>query len=153
MGFFKRSIFIMLSVLFFAFCKSNRQKQMNFPQEIAKAYYETLALDSQRQAVGINFYLEFKEPLSEELHLQKIHFRNHDAIIEKVSSKKYVSHFPQTAVIQDYILDGDGKKEYGNKAPIIVKPQFKLNKDEAVLEYQMNNDTIFFKLTGINEKQ
>jgi hypothetical protein len=70
-----------------------------------------------------------------------------------VSDIKYVAHFLQTAMLRDFILDSDSKKEYGNRAPIIVKPKFELNNDEAVLEYQKNNKILFLKLTGINEKQ
>ena len=153
MEFIKKSVFVVLTVLCFSFCATNNQMQMNFPQEIAKTYYETLAVDSQRQAVGVNFHVEFKEPLSKDIHLQKVYFRNQEAIIEKVSDKKYVAHFSQTVMPQDIILDSDSRKEYGNKAPIIVTPKFKLNKDEAVLEYKKNNETIFFKLKEIKEKQ
>lgn len=153
MEIFKKSILMALSVLCFAFCASNHQKQMNFPQEITKAYYETLAENAEKNTVMLNFYIEFKEPLSDEILVQKVYFRNQEAPIEKISDKKYVAHFPQTAAVQDFILDSDSKKEYGNKAPIIVKAKFELNNDEAVLEYQMNGDTIFFKLKGIMEKE
>jgi hypothetical protein len=112
-----------------------------------------VAVDSQREAIRVNFYIEFNDPLSEEIRLQKVYFRNQQATMEIVSGKKYVAHFTPTAVMQDLILDSDGKKEYGNKAPIIVKPKFELNKDEAVLEYRKDNDTFFLKLTGINERQ
>ena len=144
---------MVLSVLCFTFCASNHEMQMNFPQEITKAYYETLAENAEKNAVMLNFYIEFKEPLSDEILLQKVYFRNHEALIEKISEKKYVAHFPQTAAVQDFILDSDSKKEYGNKAPVIVKPKFNINKDEAVLEYRKNNETIFFKLKGIKEKE
>ena len=144
---------MVLSVLCFTFCASNHEMQMNFPQEITKAYYETLAENAEKNAVMLNFYIEFKEPLSDEVLLQKAYFRNQEAPIEKISAKKYVAHFSQTTAVQDFILDSDSKKEYGNKAPVIVKPKFKLNKDEALLEYRRNNETIFFKLKGIKEKE
>lgn len=150
MEIFKKLVFVALSALCFTFCASNHHLQMMFPQEITKAYYETSLEDNHRQ---VNFHIEFKEPLSAEIHLQKVYFRNQEAVIEKVSDNKYVAHFPQTSMPSDFILDSDSKKEYGNIAPIIVKPKFKINKDEAVLEYRKNNESIFFKLLGIIEKQ
>lgn len=144
---------MILSVLCFAFCGSNHQRKRDFTEEIVQTYYETLAVDSQRAAVRVDFYIEFKEPLSEEIRLQKVYFRNQEATIEKMSDSKYVAHFPQAAEMQDLILDSDSKKEYGNKAPVIVKSKFELDKDEAVLEYRKDNESFFLKLTGINEKQ
>lgn len=152
MEFFKRSLFVGLSVLCLTFCVSNHQRQMDFTQEMIQVYYETVVESNQMEAVKFNFYIEFEERLSEEICLQKVYFRNHQALIEKVSDTKYVAHFPQTAVLQDFILDNDSRREYGNKAPIIVKPKFELSEDEAVLEYRKNNETNFFKLIGINEK-
>jgi hypothetical protein len=126
---------------------------MEFPQEIARTYYETEKVDDQQQAVKLSFYIEFKEPLSEEINLQKVYFRNQIGEIKKVSNKKYLAHFIQSPVIQDIILDSDSRKEYGNKPPVIVKSKFELNKDEAMLEYQKNGDTIYFKLREIARAQ
>jgi hypothetical protein len=153
MEFLNKAILIVLSASCYTFCGSNHQIQIDFPQEMVQVYYETSVADSLRSSVSIDFLLEFKEELSEEIRLQKLYFRNQETMIEKLSDKKYVAHFRQMAVRQDFILDSDVKKEYGNKAPVIVKPKFGLNKDEAVLEYNKDDETIFFKLTGINEKQ
>lgn len=153
MEFFKKSIFLVLMMFCFSFCGTNYQTQMEFPQEIARAYYETVELDDQQQVVKLSFYIEFKESLSKEINLRKVYFRNQVAEIKKVSDKKYLAHFIKSPVIQDIILDRDSKKEYGNKPPIIVKPKFVLKADEAMLEYQKNSDTIYFKLRGIIEKE
>ncbi len=142
----------MLSFLCFSFCGSNHQREMDFTQGIVRVYYDSVADDNQPEVIRLNLHMEFKEILSEEIRLQKVYFRNQEAVIQKESNKKYVAHFAQAKVIQDLILDSDSKNEYGNKALIIVKPKFKLKKDEAILEYKKNNKTIFFKLTGITEK-
>jgi hypothetical protein len=152
MELFKRTVFITLSVLCFTFCGSNHQRQIDFIQEIAEVYYEIQAVENEAEAISIYFHIELKEPLSEEIRLQKVYFRNQEALIEKKSDKKYTAHFAQAALMQDLILDSDGKKEYGNKAPTIVKPKFELKIDEAILEYKKNNETIFFTLREIIEK-
>jgi hypothetical protein len=153
MKFFKKSIFLVLTFLCFSNCGSNHQKQMDFSQEIERAYYENEEVNDQGQVVILNFYIEFTESLSKEIHLEKVYFRNQQAEIKKVSDRKYRAQFSQQSMKEDLILDSDRTKEYGNKAPIITKPKFKLNKGEAVLEYQKNNEILFFKLTEIDEKQ
>jgi hypothetical protein len=153
MEFLNKAILIVLSASCFTFCGSNHQIQIDFPQEMVQVYYETSVADSLRSSVSIDFLLEFKEELSEEIRLQKLYFRNQETMIEKLSDKKYVAHFPHMVVKQDFILDSDVKKEYGNNALIIIKPKFELNRDEAVLEYRQNNETNFFKLAGIKQKQ
>lgn len=153
MEFFKKSIFLVLVVLCFSNCGSKQQRQMDFTQEIAQTYYQTQLVDEKQQVVRIYFYIEFKEPISEEFSLLKIYFRNKEAEITKVSDRKYLARFTHTVVREDLILDNQSTKEYGNKAPIITKGKFELNKNEAILEYQKNNETFFFKLRRIDEKQ
>jgi hypothetical protein len=153
MEFLKKAVLVLLSVSFFTFCGFKHQKQKNFTKEIAQLYYKAVADDSAPRAIRINFYIEFMEPLSEEIRLQKVHFKNQAAEIKKESDKRYSAYFTETEVMQDFILDSDSKKEYGNNVPIIIKPKFKLKKDEAILEYSKNNKTFFLKLTGIIEKQ
>ncbi len=152
MGLFKKLILGLLIISCFTFCASNNQKQMEFPQEISKVYFETATIGSRPKEIDVYFYIEFKEQLEEDIELHKVYFRNQETVIEKVSSKKYVGHFPKMAIIEDMILDSDSEKEFGNKAPIVVKPKFDLKKNEALLEYTHNKESSFTKLTGIQER-
>jgi hypothetical protein len=153
MEFVKRFIIVVVIVFTFSFCASNNAMKMKFPQEIATVYYQTRKDTNQSKLDSVIFFIEFKEALSQAINLKKLYFGKQEAVVKKVSDKNYVTHFLQSAEMQDLIFDGDGKKEYGNKAPIIVKPKFELNQDEAVLEYVKNNETLFFKFIGIKEKQ
>jgi hypothetical protein len=53
---------------------------------------------------------------------------------------------------QDLILDSDLLKEYGNKLPVIAKPRFDLQSNEAVLEYRKKNKTFFYTIEAIKER-
>jgi hypothetical protein len=61
-----------------------------------------------------------------------------------------VAHIFQTEVSK-ISFRWEGRKEYGNKAPVIVKPKFDLKKGEAILNTRRTTKP-FFKLKGISEK-
>lgn len=53
----------------------------------------------------------------------------------------------------DLILDGDIKKEYGNKVPDVQeKIPFELAKDEAVLSYKQGGKLRYYKIKNIKNK-
>jgi hypothetical protein len=94
-------------------------RQIDFIQEIAEVYYET------RQSRMKRLYLFshwVKGAASEEIRLQKkVYFRNQEALIEK-TDRKYTAHFAQTALMQDLILDSEGKKGIWEQSPNCCKP-------------------------------
>ncbi|MFV8374182.1 hypothetical protein [Flavobacterium sp. LB1P71] len=126
-----------------------QELQTEFPQEIKSVYFQKW-VDGE-EANGIDFYIEFKKPLSKEIKLGKIYFRNREMILKEVSKNTFVSHFYQKNINQDLILDSDSLKEYGNKAPVILKPKFDLKPNEALLEYTENKKTLFFKIMNAKE--
>ncbi|MBP6182367.1 hypothetical protein [Flavobacterium sp.] len=128
-----------------------QELQTKFPQEIKSVYFQKWIGGQQETGSGIDFYIEFKKPLSKEIKLNKIYFRNSETNFEEVSKNTFVAHFYQKNINQDLILDNDSLKEYGNKAPVIIKPKFDLNPNEALLEYTENHKTIFFKIMNPKE--
>ncbi|MFV5690765.1 hypothetical protein ACM55K_01930 [Flavobacterium sp. LT1R49] len=123
--------------------------QTEFPQDIKSVYFQKWT--GGQEGSGIDFYIEFAKPLSKEIELDKIYFKNQESNFEQVSKNTFVAHFYQKNMNQDLILDSDSKKEYGNKAPIIIKPKFDLKPNEALLEYTENNKTLFFKIMNPKE--
>jgi hypothetical protein len=140
-------LFLIIAVGFFS-CASKDRFQTQFPQEIKGFYFE-----KEKSAEEILFYIEFKKPLSQELRLEKIYFRNQDSKIAKLSSTLYKAYFLSELISKDLILEHDSRKEYGNKAPLINKPKFDLKPDEALLEYKSNNSLQYFKLTPVKERE
>ncbi|MFV8341606.1 hypothetical protein [Flavobacterium sp. XS2P39] len=126
--------------------------QTEFPQEITSVYFYKWSDRQEETVSGIDFFIEFKKVLPKNIKLVKIHFRNQVSSIEEVSKNRFLAHFYQKNKQQDLILDSDSLKEYGNKAPIIVKPEFDLKPNEALLEYMENDKTKFFKIINPEEK-
>ncbi|MFV5694213.1 hypothetical protein ACM55G_02085 [Flavobacterium sp. LB3P122] len=123
--------------------------QTEFPQEIKSVYFNKWTGGQEGTANGTDFHIEFKKPLSKEIKLDKIYFRNQESNFEEVTKNTFIVHFYQKNM--DLILDGDTLKEYGNKAPVIIKPKFDLKPNEALLEYTINNETQFFKIIDTKE--
>jgi hypothetical protein len=126
--------------------------QMEFPQEIKSVYFQKWIGGQEGTRSGMDFYIEFKKPLSKEIKLGKIYFRNQESNLEEVTKNTFVVHFYQKNRIPDLIMDSDSLKEYGNKAPVIIKSKFDLKPNEAVLEYKKMDQTLFFKIVNPKEK-
>jgi hypothetical protein len=128
-----------------------QELQTKFPQEIKSVYFQKWIGGQEETGNGINFYIEFKKRLSKEIKLDKIYFRNQETNLKEVSKNIFVAHFYKKNINQDLILDSDSLKEYGNKAPVIIKPKLDLNPNEALLEYTENDKTLFFKIMNPKE--
>lgn len=124
--------------------------QTEFPQEIQSVFYhkEKNGMESS----VINFYIEFKNPLSANIKLEKIYFHNQESPVQEITPKDFKSTFLQSNKKEDLIMDKNPAKEYGNRAPVIEKSKFDLKPNEAVLEYKQDNKTQFFKITNLKEK-
>lgn len=129
-------------------CASKDKFQAHFPQEIKAFYFE-----KEKLADEIHFYIEFKKPLSQELQLGKIYFRNQESKMLALSPTLYKAVFISESISKDLILDGESRKEYGNKAPVINKPKFDLKPYQALMEYKSNNLLQYFKLTPVKERE
>ena len=129
-----------------------QELQTEFPQEIKSVYFQKWIGGQEGTESGIHFYVEFKKPLSKEIKLEKIYFRNQESRIEEVTKNTFVAYFSSKNLPPDLILDSDPLKEYGNKAPVIAKPKFDLKPNEAQLEYTINNKILFFKIINPKEK-
>ena len=139
------SFFILCFVL--TFCGIKQELQMEFPQEIQSVFYQKNIEKS-----TIQFCIEFQIPLAKTIHLKKVYFHNQQAVIEAINTNKFVAHFTANSKKVDLILDSDSTKEYANKPPVTAKSKFELKSNEAVLEYQINNKTNYFKITNVIER-
>ena len=131
-------------------CAMKQELQPEFPQEIQSVFYQKKSgTNGENQ---LHLYIEFKNPLSETIKLEKVYYSNQKVTIEKITNKTYEAHFKEINKTTDLILDADAEKEYGNKAPVLQKSTFDLKDDEAVLEYKNKNKTQYFKITNLIEK-
>ena len=138
---FKNSIVL----LFFALtcsCATRLDSELRFSPDKPMVYYE--------YKNDMLFYISFNKNLDREITLQKVYFRANEAVIQELNHKDFVANFNTK---NDLIFDQNTTKEYGNNALSITKPKFQLQPNEAVLEYQMNHKTYFYKIINIQERQ
>jgi hypothetical protein len=152
MNYIYRVLVLILSASSLSFCALKQNNEMDFPQEIAATYFQKINSDQGNAETAIVFYIVLDKPIEQGTFLDKIYFKNQTAIVEKENDLTFVAYFQQVELNKDLILDRDSIKEYGNKAPVISNPKFKLEATEAVLEYRNNDKIFFYKIKGVKER-
>lgn len=122
-------------------CASNETFQSQFPIPISNYYYEG-------NGNKTHFFIEFKQPVSSEIKLEYLYFKNRKAKITLISSQKAEA----VLIKPELILDANPEKEFGNQPPIYEKPRFQLKESEAVLEYFDNGKIKHYKFMNVMEK-
>lgn len=142
--------FLLITAISLTFCAMKQEFQTEFPQEIQSVFYQKIKKGSHSSVV--NFYIEFKNPLSANTKLEKIYFQNQESAVQEITPKDFKSTFLQSNKKEDLIMDKNPAKEYGNKAPVVQKSKFDLKPNEAVLEYKKDGKTLFYKILNVQEK-
>jgi hypothetical protein len=151
MSYAKKVWFVVLTSCSLSFCAS-RFHQFSFPQTIAAAYYDKTTDLKGEIETGCDLYIELEMPLIKGVVLDNLYFQNQVSAVEQQSSTIFVAHFDEELSSQDFILDSDTLKEYGNHVPVITKSKFELLPTEAVLEYKNQNKTFYYTIKAIKER-
>jgi hypothetical protein len=142
--------FLLITAISLTFCAMKQEFQTEFPQEIQSVFYQKVKKGMESSV--INFYIEFKKPLSANIKLEKIYFHNQESPVQEITPKDFKSSFLQSNKKEDLIMDKNPAKEYGNKAPVVQNSKFDLKSNEAVLEYTKDGKTLFYKISNVLEK-
>lgn len=133
-------------VLGLSCCASKAQNTKAFPQEFESVYFQKWIGGQQLTGSGTNFFIEFKKPLSKEIQPQKIYFQNQEAVCQQLNDTIVAAYFYQKPNKQDLVLNN-------NETTTTQKPKYNLLPNEAVIEYALNGENLFFKIVGIKEKE
>ncbi|RTY88244.1 hypothetical protein [Flavobacterium sp. RSP15] len=147
---YKTIFFSAITAISLTFCAMKHELQTEFPQEIQSVFYQKVKKGTESSV--INFYIEFKKPLANNIKLEKIYFHNEESPVSEITKNTFVSHFYQSNKKEDLILNRNPAKEYGNKAPVVQKSKFDLKFNEVVLEYTKDGKTLFYKISNVLEK-
>lgn len=134
-------------------CSSSKEISTQLPYEIESVYFQKWIGGQEQTGSGINFYIQFKNPLPENQTLAKLYFQNKEGFFDKEDETHYVARFYSKPQNQDLIMDVNSTNEYGNKAPEITQPHFELQLNEAILEFHNGNEIQHFKIVDIKEKE
>jgi hypothetical protein len=145
-------VFFILIVISLVYCAPKEDLKTSFPQKIKSVYFQKWTDGKEPKSNGTAFYIEFETSLSQDIQLIKIYFQNQEGNFEQSTKNTFVAQLPGKLTNPDLILHKDGRKEYGNQAPVIAKPKFVLKPTEALLEYKRNGKSYFFKIVNPKEK-
>jgi hypothetical protein len=122
-------------------CNSKDALQQEFPMPISNYYYSTKG----NQTL---FKIELSQPLSGDIQLLNIYFRNQKAAVTEISKNTFEATFNKP----DLVMDVDPKEEAVNQPPIIKEIPFQLKPTEAVLEYKHKGKTKRYLFSNVVEK-
>ena len=132
--------FLLLSLsISLTFCASKDNLKATFPQEIASISFEKWTGGRRETGSGTKVSIEFKKSLPKNIHLQKIYFQNQKTEIVQDNETKYSASFHSNALYREQHSSDAATKN------------FNLNGNEAVIEYQNQSKTYFYKCSNIKE--
>jgi hypothetical protein len=133
--------FSLFGLLILMGCSTNNSITTLFPVEIANAFF----VNHENQTT---FTIEFQQKLPSHIKLEKLYFKNQEAVLIQNSPQSVSATFEKP----DLILDSNPKNEYGNQPAIHFEPFYKLKDTEALMEYFKNGKIKRFKITNVMEK-
>lgn len=147
---FKSVFFLVVLVGFFkvGYCQ---KATTFFPQKIKEVYYRKTKDGSVDKQTGTLFSIQFEKKISSSILLQKVYFHNQEANFQTKTKNTYVAYFPRRMNRQDYVMDSDSLKEYGNVPPVLSRSKFTLKENEAVLFFLKNGNPYYYKLGNVKE--
>ncbi len=142
--------FIIIAILS---CSSQKETYKTLPYEVESTYFQRWIGGQEQTGSGINLHLKLKEALPENTTLTNVYFQNKEGLFEKENETTFIARFYTKPQDKTLILHEDSTKEYGNKAPEIIRPEFKLQNNEAMLEFHIGDKIHYYKLVDIKEKE
>ena len=142
--------FVLLLSVSLTFCGVKQEFQSEFPQEIKSVFFrkklQTESTDS------VFFYIEFKKPLLKSIVLNTVYFRSQESTVKQVTQEKFTISFTAKTSTEDFIMDRDPTKEYGNNVPDRSNAKYDIQDNEAVVKYTKDRKTYFFIIKNCIEK-
>lgn len=127
-------------------CGSSQELQQQAPAQFGSATYIYTSK-------GIQLSIPVQAIQEDRITLQAVYFHGMKSplVRSEENPKHFVANF---RVGGDMIMDVDPKKEYGNQLPQMPNESpFKIDQDEAIVVFEQDQQTKYYKLSGIVEKE
>ncbi len=148
-------IFTITSTLFFC-CGATKDKNMYALQK--KTPFKVISTEVTNWVGGQPGVRGLKVSISidtKNIKLDSLYFRNQKTALKLMvnsSLPTYIGIFVTARGINDYILDKDSTKEFGNNPKLSSeKIPFKLNNNEAVVSYKYQTKSYYYKISNIKK--
>jgi hypothetical protein len=125
---------------------------------IDNIYYQSWIAGIEGGGSGINIFITTNDEIPEGLILDSVYFRGKAAKLEVKPNDKmlYIGRFKTgfNVMKQVIVMSSDSKEEYGNQLPKVeTKTPFDLKDNECVVSYKKGDETQYYKIENIIEKQ
>lgn len=144
-----------ITIMIFATnCSTAQKLQKEAPAEFDEVYFKKWTGGVRGGGSGINLFI----PVSNtSIELDSVYFRGRAVKLETKPQNKtlFIGRF-ETDFNQpkDFILSSDPLEEAKNELPKKPTPiPFELENNECVVSYKKNNETLYYKINGIVEKE
>lgn len=136
----KKTVSLFIIIINLLSCNASKdQFYAAMPQEIRSITIENWTGGRMESGSGTVFIIEFEKPLLSNVHIEKIYYKNLETEFVQVNETKFKANFHYIAIFQEF------------QTSAIATKKFHLKDNEAVIEYQKNNKTYFYKCSNIKE--
>ncbi len=147
------SVFTVISTLFFCCSAANTKTMQKFQKNppfkiISSEVTDWVGGQPGIRGIKVSIKVDHKN-----IKLDSLYFRNQKTALELVANSnpsEYIGIFITSRGINDFIIDKDATKEFGNKSKLVQeKIPFKLQDNEAVVSYQEQSKFFFYKIKNL----
>lgn len=137
----------LLTVLSMQNCANKMQD--SFPVAITEVYHQRWVGGVRGGGSGTGFYITFEKELPLDVELNQLYFRKNIAKANKILDNQYLFSFTGTANF------GRGNETESDGSPKTneIEPPFKIEDNDAILEYTQKGEKKYFKITNVEEKE
>lgn len=136
----KVTFFFLIIILNLISCNVSKEHfHTSPPQKIKSITFENWTAGRRESGSGTVIIIELKKPLQNNIQLEKIYYQNLETELLQVNKTKFKAIFHYNAIFQVH------------QNSTIATKEFHLKDNEAVIEYQKNNQKYWYKCTQIKE--
>lgn len=153
----KQLFTFVIFISLFTNCSSAQKLQNESPIKLGDAYSQTWVSGVKGGGSGLNLFIPTEIKKYDLIRLDSVYFRGKVAKLEIIEDETlvYVGRFKgKFNQKEDRIIDTDNPSENNNKtSEIDQKIPFDLKDSECVVSFKKGNETKYFKIEKIVEKQ
>ncbi|WP_298136090.1 hypothetical protein [Flavobacterium sp.] len=142
-----KALYVLMTLVFIS-CSSQKEAK-SLPFSTDEVYFQKWIGGQRLTGSGTDFYIRFKEPFSVNFKIKKLYFHGRELEVIKRNDSVFTASYSQRPNVDQELNETDGQIE----TPKVVKSKFELKNNEAILEFEQDSKTQFFKITNIKEKE
>lgn len=139
-------------------CANSKKAREGAPVAFQYPFYTIEDADSSNDVLVLELFLPLSSPVQPSINLDSVYFRGRSTKLETFSQDPeiLVGRFEMQAsrANGDRIMSSDPREEYGNRPPVVLQDfPFDLEPNQAMVSYQQEGETKYFKAIGIEKQQ